>query len=113
MAPEHLRGQSGSSQQCDIYSFAIIASEVVNRKPAWNYRDRKESLDGSRVLQRRVILIILELIYMIKKGGSRPVRPTFETTEAELSSALVGTACHMDCLVSVLADKGLLVRRPF
>ena len=38
--------QPGYSGPGDIYSFAIIASEVINRKPAWSIRDRKESMDG-------------------------------------------------------------------
>ncbi|KAE9417759.1 hypothetical protein Angca_008414, partial [Angiostrongylus cantonensis] len=63
MAPEILRDQNSPtcSKAADIYSFAIISSEVITRKPPWNYQERKESLD--------------ELLYMIKKGGHAPIRP--------------------------------------
>ncbi|KAK6024116.1 hypothetical protein OSTOST_10081 [Ostertagia ostertagi] len=49
MAPEHLRSpdtSSKASKEGDVYSFAIIASEVVTRKPVWNLHERKERIDG-------------------------------------------------------------------
>ncbi|VDO60719.1 unnamed protein product [Haemonchus placei] len=64
LAPEHLRSPETSvkkSKEGDIYSFAIIASEVVTRKAAWNLNERKERID--------------ELLYMLKKGGPAPPRP--------------------------------------
>lgn len=32
---------------------------------------------------------VLELLYLIKKGGMRPIRPEFEAEDLELSPALV------------------------
>ena len=64
VAPEHLR-QPGISQMGDVYSFAIIASEIVNRKPAWNYRERKESLDG--VLKEFLLYHLLRIVVPNKK----------------------------------------------
>ncbi|XGW27223.1 hypothetical protein V3C99_007658 [Haemonchus contortus] len=64
LAPEHLRPPETSekkSKEGDIYSFAIVASEVVTRKAAWNLHERKERVD--------------ELLYMLKKGGPAPPRP--------------------------------------
>ncbi|VDO32188.1 unnamed protein product [Haemonchus placei] len=64
MAPEHIRSSESStksSKEGDIYSFAIIASEVVTRKPAWDLSVRKERTD--------------ELLYLLKKGGHAPPRP--------------------------------------
>ncbi|VDO62047.1 unnamed protein product [Haemonchus placei] len=64
LAPEHLRSSETSakiSKEGDIYSFAIIASEVATRKEAWNMSERKEQID--------------ELLYMLKKGGPTPPRP--------------------------------------
>ncbi|XGW27152.1 hypothetical protein V3C99_007613 [Haemonchus contortus] len=64
MAPEHLRSSETSakiSKEGDIFSFAIIASEVATRKEAWNMSERKEQID--------------ELLYMLKKGGPAPPRP--------------------------------------
>ncbi|VDM60906.1 unnamed protein product [Angiostrongylus costaricensis] len=76
MAPEILRDQDSPtcSKAADIYSFAIISSEVITRKPPWNYQERKESLD--------------ELLYMIKKGGHAPIRPDLNI-DGEINSALV------------------------
>lgn len=48
-APEVLRNslEPGSMQpSADIYSFAIVASEILNRQEAWNLRDRKEGFEG-------------------------------------------------------------------
>ncbi|KAE9417747.1 hypothetical protein Angca_008415, partial [Angiostrongylus cantonensis] len=68
-APELLRGSAGDTPTCskagDIYSYAIISSEVITRKPPWNYQEREESLD--------------ELLYMIKRGGHAPIRPDLST----------------------------------
>lgn len=47
MAPEHLR-DSNASKEGDVYSFAIISSEVITRREAWSIHDRKESVDGKQ-----------------------------------------------------------------
>ncbi|CAI4227914.1 unnamed protein product [Auanema sp. JU1783] len=75
IAPEHQREPfpPGSSAG-DIYSFAIISSEIITRKPAYDLMERKESLD--------------ELLYMIKKGGHNPVRPDLHT-DIEINTALL------------------------
>ncbi|KAI1732918.1 receptor family ligand binding region domain-containing protein [Ditylenchus destructor] len=47
MAPEHIRqGDNRGSKQGDIYSFAIICSEVVTRRPAWGYESNNEKLEA-------------------------------------------------------------------
>uniref|UniRef100_A0A0K0D120 Guanylate cyclase n=1 Tax=Angiostrongylus cantonensis TaxID=6313 RepID=A0A0K0D120_ANGCA len=76
MAPEILRDQNSPtcSKAADIYSFAIISSEVITRKPPWNYQERKESLD--------------ELLYMIKKGGHAPIRPDLNI-DGDINSELL------------------------
>ncbi|EYC04314.1 hypothetical protein Y032_0088g2137 [Ancylostoma ceylanicum] len=73
MAPEHLR-DSSCSKEGDVYSFAIISSEVITRREAWSLHDRKEGVD--------------ELVYMIKKGGSFPLRPDL-STEGEINNAML------------------------
>ncbi|KAL6738181.1 hypothetical protein Aduo_011756 [Ancylostoma duodenale] len=73
MAPEHLR-DSCASKEGDVYSFAIISSEVITRREAWSLHDRKEGVD--------------ELVYMIKKGGSFPLRPDL-STEGEINNAML------------------------
>lgn len=48
MAPEHIRDEDKiGSQSGDVYSFAIICSELINRRPAWNYTDREDEIDGA------------------------------------------------------------------
>ncbi|CAI5443488.1 unnamed protein product [Caenorhabditis angaria] len=48
-------------QSADVYSFAIISSEIVTKKEAWNLEERKEKID--------------EILYQVKKGGSFAMRP--------------------------------------
>ncbi|KAK6751852.1 hypothetical protein RB195_003338 [Necator americanus] len=71
IAPEHLR-DSKTSKEGDVFSFAIVSSEVITRKAAWNIYERKESVD--------------EIVYMVRKGGSLPLRPDM-TSETEISNA--------------------------
>ncbi|VDM70137.1 unnamed protein product [Strongylus vulgaris] len=54
IAPEHLR-DSLASKEGDVYSFAIISSEVITRKPAWNVHERKESVDVIRCQCRKKV----------------------------------------------------------
>ncbi|KAI1703536.1 adenylate and guanylate cyclase catalytic domain-containing protein [Ditylenchus destructor] len=62
-APEILRDRSlaGGTQKGDIYSFAIICSEIITRKSAWNLEDIAESED--------------QVIYRVRRGGVPPARP--------------------------------------
>ncbi|EYB98669.1 hypothetical protein Y032_0129g1491 [Ancylostoma ceylanicum] len=47
-APELLRGEVDDvgTKEADVYSFAIIASEMITKKPAWDLDNRKESAKG-------------------------------------------------------------------
>ncbi|VDO29351.1 unnamed protein product, partial [Haemonchus placei] len=77
LAPEHLRSPETSvkkSKEGDIYSFAIVASEVVTRKAAWNLNERRERID--------------ELLYMLKKGGPTPPRPDLNV-DGEINMAVL------------------------
>lgn len=48
MAPEVLRAnQFVGSQSGDIYSFAIVATEILTRKPAWDLENREETAEGN------------------------------------------------------------------
>uniref|UniRef100_A0AAF5D1Q2 Guanylate cyclase n=1 Tax=Strongyloides stercoralis TaxID=6248 RepID=A0AAF5D1Q2_STRER len=61
-APEHLNDDfSIGSKEGDIYSFAIILSEVISKGNFWNLNQREEGID--------------ELIYLVKRGDSPPIRP--------------------------------------
>ncbi|VDO54428.1 unnamed protein product [Haemonchus placei] len=91
LAPEHLRSPETSmkkSKEGDIYSFAIVASEVVTRKAAWNLHERKERID--------------ELLYMLKKGGPAPPRPDLNV-DGEINVAVL----HLirDCWNEKPADR--------
>ncbi|CAJ0918781.1 unnamed protein product, partial [Mesorhabditis belari] len=82
-APELLRYSDGlGNKEADVYAFAIICSEIVTRKGVYDLENRNEKIE--------------ELLYMIKKGGSMPMRPDLDIPEdIELNPALL----HMirDC----------------
>ncbi|CAI2347078.1 unnamed protein product [Caenorhabditis sp. 36 PRJEB53466] len=78
MAPEVIRGtllQHQIEKSADIYSMAIIASEVLTRKEAWNMSERKETVD--------------EIVYRIKKGGPNPPRPEIDLDGVEVGHNLL------------------------
>ncbi|KAF8370361.1 hypothetical protein PRIPAC_76790 [Pristionchus pacificus] len=67
-APEHLRNDDiFGSKEGDIYSFAVVASEVITKSSPWDLENRKERPE--------------EIIYMLKKGGDIPMRPTLTLGE--------------------------------
>ncbi|KHJ99212.1 adenylate/guanylate cyclase catalytic domain protein [Oesophagostomum dentatum] len=67
-APEALRNPNDErTPEGDIYSFAIISAQLVTRSSAWNLEHRKEDAD--------------EILYMVKKGGTKALRPTLEINE--------------------------------
>ncbi|WKX97320.1 hypothetical protein Q1695_013177 [Nippostrongylus brasiliensis] len=76
-APEHLRlGDFEGSQKGDVYSFAIIAAQLITKTRAWDLNNRKEEPD--------------EIIYMLKKGGYNAPRPNLEPHETvEANPALL------------------------
>ncbi|KAK0427684.1 hypothetical protein QR680_010365 [Steinernema hermaphroditum] len=62
-APELLRDDTiPGTKAGDVYSFAIICSEIMSRKPAYDLDTRAESDE--------------EIIYLVKRGGSLLCRPT-------------------------------------
>ncbi|KAE9546776.1 hypothetical protein FO519_010012, partial [Halicephalobus sp. NKZ332] len=62
-APEILRSENNilGTKTSDIYSLAIVASEIITRKHAWGLGDNELDVD--------------EIIYRVKKGGGNPLRP--------------------------------------
>ncbi|EFO96506.1 hypothetical protein CRE_24801 [Caenorhabditis remanei] len=83
VAPEVLRGSLNVNQMApsvDIYSFAIIASEILTKKEAWNLHERKEGYE--------------EIIYTVKKGGADVLRPDLHT-EPDVNQTLI--ALVKDC----------------
>ncbi|CAD5226277.1 unnamed protein product [Bursaphelenchus okinawaensis] len=81
-APEFLRSNDlTGSKAGDIYSFAIIASELFNMKPAWDNGEGKASPE--------------DIVYMIKKGSNPPYRPILEIVAQDISPAF--THLIRDC----------------
>ncbi|CAA0059170.1 Guanylate cyclase [Caenorhabditis elegans] len=91
-APEVLRGSLTVSQMdpsADVFSFAIIASEILTRKEAWDLKERKEGYD--------------EIIYRVKKGGSFPIRPDIITDVPDVNPTLI--ALVKDCWAEAPEDR--------
>uniref|UniRef100_A0AC35UA92 Guanylate cyclase n=2 Tax=Rhabditophanes sp. KR3021 TaxID=114890 RepID=A0AC35UA92_9BILA len=91
IAPEHLRDESGyGSKEGDIYSLGIIFSEIVTKKVAWDLENRGESLE--------------ELVYLIKRGSSNPVRPHIHIShDVEINPAMI--ALIKDCWKEELKER--------
>uniref|UniRef100_A0A158R3V7 Guanylate cyclase n=1 Tax=Syphacia muris TaxID=451379 RepID=A0A158R3V7_9BILA len=69
-APEILRSNSNcGSQEGDVYSFAIIASEILTKKPAWK-------LDND-------CLSTEEILFLVKRNSTPPLRPKLEVVKDE------------------------------
>uniref|UniRef100_A0A915EFH3 Guanylate cyclase n=1 Tax=Ditylenchus dipsaci TaxID=166011 RepID=A0A915EFH3_9BILA len=81
-APELLRMEDDAfaigTKSADVYSFGVIASEVVNMKPAW------EEPAGETERFRNAE----EIVYLVKKGGLMPPRPTIRPAVPDLNPAL-------------------------
>ncbi|CAI5451735.1 unnamed protein product [Caenorhabditis angaria] len=77
-APEILRDENmEKTQECDIYSFAIICSEIITKSSAYDLENRREKADV--------------IIYQVKKGGHQPMRPSLEMNEnlVEVNPAMI------------------------
>uniref|UniRef100_A0A9J2Q8S7 Guanylate cyclase n=1 Tax=Ascaris lumbricoides TaxID=6252 RepID=A0A9J2Q8S7_ASCLU len=76
-APEMLRDStSQGTKSADMYSFAIIASELMCLTPPWNLGERKERS--------------AEIIYMVERGVVPPFRPDLTNiAHHDLSPALI------------------------
>ncbi|KIH60708.1 hypothetical protein ANCDUO_09030 [Ancylostoma duodenale] len=77
-APEVLRGEVGDvgTKEADTYSFAIIASEMITKKPAWDLDNRKETPK--------------EIVRLVMKSSMNPYRPNIDTHEvADVIPSLV------------------------
>ncbi|GMR47148.1 hypothetical protein PMAYCL1PPCAC_17343 [Pristionchus mayeri] len=75
-APELIRtGDTMGTKPGDIYSFAIICSEIATKKSAWDLEQ------GNRDAE--------EVIYKVKRGGKNPLRPDLDVDEGEASSSML------------------------
>ncbi|PAV68759.1 hypothetical protein WR25_10163 [Diploscapter pachys] len=72
-APEIIREPVlTATKEGDIYSLAIVCSEIVTKKSAWDLENSEYDLE--------------ELIYKIKRGGRTPLRPSLDTDEEHNAS---------------------------
>lgn len=60
MAPELIRtNDRKGTREGDVYSFAIICSELLNRENAWNGAEKDQEIDGmhreQRMLYRKLL----------------------------------------------------------
>uniref|UniRef100_A0A7I5EBS6 Guanylate cyclase n=1 Tax=Haemonchus contortus TaxID=6289 RepID=A0A7I5EBS6_HAECO len=73
VAPEHIRDHAlRPTKEGDLYSFAIVCSEVITKKSAWDLENLDYDLD--------------ELLYKIKRGGRLPIRPLLDTEDEHNTS---------------------------
>ncbi|RCN48266.1 adenylate/guanylate cyclase catalytic domain protein [Ancylostoma caninum] len=72
-APEHIRDPlMPPTKEGDIYSFAIVCSEIVTKRSSWDLENQDYDLD--------------EIIYKIKRGGRAPIRPSLDTDDEHNAS---------------------------
>ncbi|EYC01582.1 hypothetical protein Y032_0106g3768 [Ancylostoma ceylanicum] len=72
-APEHIRDpMMPPTKEGDIYSFAIVCSEIVTKRAPWDLDNQDYDLD--------------ELIYKVKRGGRAPIRPSLDTDDEHNAS---------------------------
>lgn len=84
MAPEILRVKQNmiGTKAGDIYSFAIICSELITRRPAWNIGEIEHTQE--RTFWRSFLVdryAVSEVMYMIRRGGTPPYRPSLNTDD--------------------------------
>lgn len=83
MAPELLKKahplEESVNKSADIYSLAIVAAEIINRRPAWD-----TNTSGVKDVD--------EILYLLKKDRDIPIRPVLDTGSIEdLNSEVVGS----------------------
>ncbi|WKY12613.1 hypothetical protein Q1695_003871 [Nippostrongylus brasiliensis] len=69
-APELLRGEvdDQGTAECDVYSFAIIASELLTKRPAWDLDNRKETAK--------------DIVQKVAKVSMHPFRPEIDVNDS-------------------------------
>ncbi|KAI6219797.1 Guanylate cyclase [Aphelenchoides fujianensis] len=82
-APELLREtpalNAQAKRQADVYSFAIICSELVNMRPAWEPLSEERGINAD------------EIVYQVKSRAfsDEPFRPAFDPAVDDLNPALL------------------------
>ncbi|WKY12011.1 hypothetical protein Q1695_003515 [Nippostrongylus brasiliensis] len=77
-APEIIRGEADpmGTQEGDVYSFAIIASELVTKKMAWDLDNRKEGAE--------------EIVNQLRLPSMDPIRPDLDSNhQSEIPQSLL------------------------
>uniref|UniRef100_A0A158PAA5 Guanylate cyclase n=1 Tax=Angiostrongylus cantonensis TaxID=6313 RepID=A0A158PAA5_ANGCA len=76
LAPEHIRDPLlAPTKMGDIYSFAIICSEIITKKSAWDLQNQDHDIE--------------ELLHKLKRGGRSPIRPLLNTEDEQNSNMSV------------------------
>uniref|UniRef100_A0A9J2PT80 guanylate cyclase n=3 Tax=Ascaris TaxID=6251 RepID=A0A9J2PT80_ASCLU len=76
VAPELMRNEDSiGTKEGDIYSFAIISSEIITQRSAWDIENRSENIE--------------ELLYLIRRGGSIPIRPSLSSEIADINPNVI------------------------
>ncbi|KAH7702965.1 CRE-GCY-7 protein, partial [Aphelenchoides avenae] len=76
LAPEIMRARENmvGTKEGDIYSFAIVCSELITRRPAWNIGEIEYTEE--------------QVLYMIRRGGTPPYRPNLSADIVMVNPAL-------------------------
>lgn len=92
-APEILRNRGQNyvgTQKGDIYSFGILCSEIVTRKPAWNIKDCVETEEGKTCINKHLFTRFTEIVYRVRRGGTPPFRPLLDLDSTlDISTGMV------------------------
>jgi hypothetical protein len=82
-APELLRnGDEWGTKAGDIYAFAIICSEIINMRAAWELNELKGNHE--------------EIVYLVKKGGARSIRPTLQPAVNDVNQGIVSSQTFLN-----------------
>uniref|UniRef100_A0A914YCN1 Guanylate cyclase n=1 Tax=Panagrolaimus superbus TaxID=310955 RepID=A0A914YCN1_9BILA len=79
------------TKQGDIYSLALVCSEIVNMKPVWEPSETKGNPEGKfwHFFGHLKGIRFIEIVYLVKKGGVRPLRPLLNPAVLDLNPALL------------------------
>ncbi|EYC30737.1 hypothetical protein Y032_0004g1741 [Ancylostoma ceylanicum] len=87
-APEIIRGEVDQmgTQEGDVYSFAIIASELITKKTAWDMDNRKESAEDPR--HRHSMKKVKQLLSSLQNGRRKNLMDHVVNTLENYASSL-------------------------
>ncbi len=96
------------SKEADVYSFAIICSEIVSCQPPFNHVDSRDTVDGKHFSISMLksshktdkVMRFLEIIRKVKQSTALPFRPHLTIHgDVEVNSAVVRKNQSLDYAV--------------